>query len=513
MMPPNPSGISDAAYRNAVLIILSAAAVLRFWDLGGPSLWFDEVVYAVNSRGNFSDVISLTRSNNSSPVLLPLLLNLIERTVGLNEFTARLPSTLFGIASVFVMTRLKDVGVGKVVALTSAALLAVGQMQIIYAQEVREYGLSILMSALLLWSMFRVLHTGRALALLIVLAITPWASYGPCFGGLAVLTTLGILRVMKRTGLPYWKIALAGAVFLASAAASYFAIAQYQLGTAHQWYLFEHYFKLSGLGLPEWLVTNSGGILLSSVPGLLAVVVLPVVMVIFLGRYLTKPFTLLDHPGIVVAIVLIGGMILAGLLELYPYGSPRHSVFTGPFLCLMFAIGLNGFIMSLAPVRRVPVAAGLGGVVALSSLLTILAIPIAPGLHPALAKVGKLEIYGEYEDNRALMEFARSHPDKFLYGTPGASPAHIYYGADLDMVIPGRDLIGNHDAMARDIIAQSGKRPTVIVMSNLIDGHAEALKASLEAYGARVIETFTAKRVEGFIVEESSGGKLGGGGV
>ncbi len=505
MNPAVPSSLSDSAYRNATLAIMLAAIALRFWDLGGPSLWFDEIVYAVNSRGDFGDVVGMTQSNNSSPVLLPLLLNLLERTVGLSEFTARLPSALFGIASVFVMTRLKDVGVARSVALISAALVAVAQMQIIYAQEVREYGLSILMSALLLYSMFRVLHTGRALVLCIVLAITPWASYGPCFAALAVLTTLAALRIMKRTDVPYWKILVAGAVFLASAAASYLAIAQHQLGTAHQWYLIEHYYQLSGMGLPEWLATNSGGILLASVPGLISVIMLPVVMILFLGRYVTKPLTLLDHPGIVAAIVLIGGMILAGLLELYPYGSPRHSVFIGPFICLMFAIGLNGLIASLAPAMRRPVALTLGGLVALSALLTILAIPIAPGLHPALAKVGKVEIYGEYEDNRALMDYARRHSDKYLYAAPGAAPAHTYYGADLDMTIAPRDLIGMHDAMARDLIAQSGGRPTVVVMSNLPDGHADALKGSVEAQGARVTEPFAAKRVEGFIVTPGAG--------
>lgn len=496
--------ISDRTYRNAAWAIIAVAALLRFWDLGGPSLWFDEAVYVINSNGTFADVITATQTNNSSPILLPLLLNIFERTIGLSEFTARLPAALVGIAAVFVMTRLKDVGVSRPVALTSAALIAISQMQIIYSQEVREYGLSILMSAILLWSMFRTLHTGTVRALLIALAITPWASYGPCFAALAVLTTLAFLRVMNKTELPYAKIAAAFGVFFASAGASYFAVAQYQLGTAQQWYLIEHYFSLSGMGLPEWLVTNSGGILLASVPGLLAVIVLPLVTLIYLSRYVTKPLALLDQPGVIAAVVLIGGMVMAGLLELYPYGSPRHSVFMGPFLCLLFATGFVGFAASLAPAMRLPAAAGIGAVVALSALLTILAIPIAPGLHPALAKVGKVEIYGEYEDNRALMDFARSHPDMLLYGSPGASPAYQYYGRDLDIVIASRDLIGNHEGMARELLETANGRPVAVVMSNIPDGHAEALMAAVEAQGGAVTERFTAKRVQGFVVNAAS---------
>ncbi len=496
--------ISDRTYRNAVWAIIAVAAALRFWDLGGPSLWFDEAVYVINSRGTFADVIVATQSNNSSPILLPLLLNLFERTVGLNEFTSRLPAALFGIAAVFVMTRLKDVGVPRPVALISAALIAISQMQIIYSQEVREYGLSILISSILLWSMFRTLHTGTVRALLIALAITPWASYGPCFAALAVLTTLAFLRVMNKTELPYAKIAAAFGVFFASAAASYFAVAQYQLGTAQQWYLIEHYFSLSGMGLPEWLVTNSGGILLASVPGLLAVIVLPIVTLIYLSRYVSRPLALLDKPAVIAPIVLIGGMVLAGLLELYPYGSPRHSVFMGPFLCLLFATGLLGLITSLGPAMRLPVAAGIGAVVALSALLTILAIPIAPGLHPALAKVGKVSIYGEYEDNRALMNFARSHSDLLLYGSPGANPALRYYGSGLDMVIASRDLIGNHEGMARDLLKTANGQPVAVVMSNIPDGHAEGLMAAVEAQGGKVTEPFTAERVRGFLVNAGS---------
>lgn len=492
--------MSDRMYSYAALAIIAVAAVLRFWDLGGPSLWFDEAVYAINSRGTFDDVLAATRSANSSPLLLPMLLNLLERTVGLSEFTSRLPAALFGIAAVFVMTRLKDVGVARPVALVSAALVAVAQMQIIYSQEVREYGLSILMSSILLWAMFHALKTGTVRVLLIAAVITPWASYGPCFAVLAVLTTLVFLRVIGRNELPYAKFALVFAAFLLSAAASFYAVAQYQLGTAKQWYLVEHYLSLSGMGLPEWLVTNSGGILLASVPGLMAVVLLPLVMLVFLASYLKKPLALLDEPGIIAPVVLIGGMILAGLLELYPYGSPRHSVFIGPFICLMFGVGVVGFVSSLGPALRLPVAAGIAAVVSVSAVLTFLAIPIAPGLHPALAKVGKVEIYGEYEDNRALMAYARQHADKVMYGTPGASPAHTYYGADLDMIIATRDLIGQHDALAQEIIGKSEGRPVVVVMSNIPDGHDSALVSAIEAAGASVTEPFQAKRVTGFVV-------------
>jgi hypothetical protein len=57
----------------AVGVLLAAFAV-RAYNLGGTSLWYDEAVFANNSAQSFDRFITLTRTANSAPVALPLLL-------------------------------------------------------------------------------------------------------------------------------------------------------------------------------------------------------------------------------------------------------------------------------------------------------------------------------------------------------------------------------------------------------------------------------------------------------
>ena len=65
-------------YYAACAGVLIMAAALRFYDLSEASLWLDEAIAANNSRGTLWEVALYTRHRNSSPVLYPYLLWLVQ---------------------------------------------------------------------------------------------------------------------------------------------------------------------------------------------------------------------------------------------------------------------------------------------------------------------------------------------------------------------------------------------------------------------------------------------------
>ena len=66
-------------YYAACICLLIAAAALRFYDLPGGSLGYDEAVAANNSRGSLGEVLDRTRNNNSSPILYPIVLYAVQK--------------------------------------------------------------------------------------------------------------------------------------------------------------------------------------------------------------------------------------------------------------------------------------------------------------------------------------------------------------------------------------------------------------------------------------------------
>ena len=129
----------------AALFLLMAGAALRVYHLGDRSLWYDEAVTANASRGTFMQVLEKTR-HYSAPVVHPYVLYIAEK-IGQGPTAARTPSALASILAVFVMLAMVRTRVSPIASLLSAAILAFSASQIRYAQEVREYSLSVLVAA------------------------------------------------------------------------------------------------------------------------------------------------------------------------------------------------------------------------------------------------------------------------------------------------------------------------------------------------------------------------------
>ena len=100
---PLPARVSPERLALAAFVCLLAVAPgLRFYDLPGNSVWYDEVVASRNSSGALSEVVSNTRCCNTSPILYPLALWAVQK-VDVSALSIRVLPATASVLTVAVM--------------------------------------------------------------------------------------------------------------------------------------------------------------------------------------------------------------------------------------------------------------------------------------------------------------------------------------------------------------------------------------------------------------------------
>lgn len=124
-------------------VILAVAAVLRFYHLGATNLWIDEILSVKVASQPAADIIRNYRPT-ADPALreqAPFAFVVMHffLPLGAPEWSARLPSVLFGLLGVVaLLLAARELGL-RSVALGAAALLAISPLHVWYSQEVRWY--------------------------------------------------------------------------------------------------------------------------------------------------------------------------------------------------------------------------------------------------------------------------------------------------------------------------------------------------------------------------------------
>ena len=180
-------------YYTACICLLVAVAGLRFYDLSGNSVWYDEALASSNSSGALSEVVSNTRFSNSSPILYPLALWAVQK-VDVSAFSIRvLPATASVLTVVALLFLLPCFGVARGTAFLAALLATLSVAAIYHAQDAREYSLGALLAVLLIAGLLGYLRDGRRALLCISLFLAPLLQYGLVLFGAAVVGAAMIL--------------------------------------------------------------------------------------------------------------------------------------------------------------------------------------------------------------------------------------------------------------------------------------------------------------------------------
>lgn len=379
----------------AALVLLTLAAALRIYHLGDRSLWFDEALTANTSRSTLTHMIEATRSRGSAPVAHPYILYLVEK-IGKSAVAVRLPSVLASLLAVFMMLAMVRTKVSQNAALFAAAILVVSASQIRYAQEVREYSLSVLFATILIYCVLRWEAAGsrsrHPVFLYAALLFVPLVQYGLVLLAFAVLSTIVLRLVFARDTCFRLRHVLIGSTFLGAGGLLSLALTlryQFQPGKG-QWYLASNYFDPKTMSLLRFLGQNSKELLIFFIPEhvvrLCFVLVAVIFCVVQARNRKIDPVTLLVFNSLVIT-------FFASLAKLYPYGGIRQCLFLAPGLILFAGVAFADLLQRFKVIWQPIVAIG------------FLAVILISGYRGVLSQWP----YGEYEDTLSILrDLARS---------------------------------------------------------------------------------------------------------
>jgi hypothetical protein len=402
----------------AALVILIVAAALRFYHLGERSLWYDEAVTALASRGTASYMLERTREF-SAPIVHPAILFLEERA-GRSAAAVRAPSALASLLAVLLVLAMVRVKLNAKAALFAAALLALSASQVRYAQEVREYSLSVLYAIVLMYCLLEWEANGsrnRFPAMLCTaLLIAPLVQYGLVFLALAILGTMALRAIGARDSRFTLSHAIMGTVFLGvGSLATFFLTLRYQVHAGTVWYLAQNYYDPARMSLLHFLALNGKEMMSFFFPGQIATVLFALCALVFCIALVRSrrldPLTLVT----VLAFLLT---IAAAVMRHYPFGGVRQCLFLSAPLALFAGLAFAHVIDYLK---------GRAQMAATAAMLLLI-------LYSGYRGLFKQWPYGEYEDTRSILaELARSSaPGDQVWVNHDAVPAFDFYQPQRD---------------------------------------------------------------------------------
>jgi mannosyltransferase len=123
--------------------IILLAAALRFYDLGGESYWYDEIIMVHVAQADLSSIL-----HGGRPPVYVVLAHFWIRLFGTSEEATRSLSALAGVLCIPIIYLIGRRLFSRNVGIISAFLMAISQFQIYYSQDFRYYSLFVLMTLL-----------------------------------------------------------------------------------------------------------------------------------------------------------------------------------------------------------------------------------------------------------------------------------------------------------------------------------------------------------------------------
>ncbi len=417
----------------ALVCLLLVAAGLRFYDLTGNSVWYDEAVAAANSKGSLAEVVSNTRARNSSPILYPLALWAVQK-VDVSAFSIRILPAIASVLTVGVMLfLLPRFGVSRWAAFLAALLATLSVAAIKHAQDAREYSIDALLATLLIVGLLWYLRDGRKGLLCAALFVAPLLQYGLVLFGIAVMGAALILPAPTLAGpesesdsyrsrIRNWfgqRIALVwpAGCLLAGCVISGAVTVIYQW-RAGGWDGYERFYYQGGFDVADILgfaVSRTWMMLNWHLPPAVAVAAVGAFALMLLVSLWRRQR--LDAIA-TLALLAVGIAIIAALLTVYPLGKFRPNLYLGPVIFLAAGVAIHWTAVSLAGLLR--------------RAWTVPALAVAAAGAIALAGVVDIRLDSPYktrENAKAVISFLdeRVADDDVVFVTSRAVAAMQFY--------------------------------------------------------------------------------------
>ncbi|MBI4961496.1 MAG: glycosyltransferase family 39 protein [Desulfovibrio sp.] len=144
----------------AAFLMVALGAALRFYNLGEPSMWADEMLVALNASKEPAYIFSLSQNVEVHPPYFYFLYKLLFH-LGSSDFWLRLPSAVFGTATLYFVWRAGERHLeSRFAALAALGMLAAHPLHIWISRQVRPYALIALCFILAAGYLLRYLEEG-----------------------------------------------------------------------------------------------------------------------------------------------------------------------------------------------------------------------------------------------------------------------------------------------------------------------------------------------------------------
>ena len=171
----------------SVYVLLGLALVLRLIGLNSD-LWIDEVITLVSFvRLPAGEIITNFTSDNQH-LLVSLLSHASVSFFGESAWAIRLPSVLFGIASIWAAVKLGELVYGKKIAFFTGLLLAISYHHIWFSQNTRGYSILLFGTVYSTYLLLRALQSGKWrfwVGYAFIISISAWAHITAVFVSIA----------------------------------------------------------------------------------------------------------------------------------------------------------------------------------------------------------------------------------------------------------------------------------------------------------------------------------------
>jgi mannosyltransferase len=124
-------------------IVILLSLCLRFYDLGGESYWYDEIIMVRVAQADLSSIL-----HGGRPPVYVVLAHFWIELFGTSEEATRSLSALAGVFSIPIIYLIGKQLFSRNVGIISAFFMAISQFQIYYSQDFRYYSLFVLITLL-----------------------------------------------------------------------------------------------------------------------------------------------------------------------------------------------------------------------------------------------------------------------------------------------------------------------------------------------------------------------------
>ncbi|MCD9187521.1 MAG: glycosyltransferase family 39 protein [Pyrinomonadaceae bacterium] len=188
---------NDNLSRIFIALFFVVFILLRFWNLTGSCLWFDELFSVHAAEQSWRNIFSFVAQDLIHPPLFYVLLKLWISVGGENLYFLRIFPALFAIVSLipfsYLCRQLKFEFPSFVLAL---AFFTFNGALIKYSQEVRMYSLLLCLSLFSIWLFVRFLDLGKNIWILTIINFL--LVYTHYFGWLVVITEILAILYFQR---------------------------------------------------------------------------------------------------------------------------------------------------------------------------------------------------------------------------------------------------------------------------------------------------------------------------